>query len=555
MTRPNQVDSVLSNEVRQMPILSHDNKAFLDSEEIQNAPLMYDDVALLSTNDVPLLTSITTAQNQEQEIDDQLHVPASSNQDCRLECMPQNSVSAIQVTAVLVTLRQTYTDTFCKVLQSQQQRTLRRGAFRAWGTFARDMAAEERLCNVVCKIKLRTVRREVFHAWRLSGKNQIEALESEIETLNARVHMLEQQKTRQPDMDHIVSELAKRGLFVSTQSQTVQKTVAAQSQVTEQQETKGFFSSITGWGKSKKSTQPPVQVPQITPETKSDKGETSLDSESDKDPRSEPETEPESIEKPPQPLPLCMSKDAPLPPPPPPVSKDALPPPVSKDAPPPPPPPSVLTATNMSDTPVNIASRIPRQKEKSSQNTPKLTSITAVQEAQFKSLMRQEKNGEDLKEIIDREKYDSTIRAYNAYKATITSTDTLAPRKNVQTAKSKQISADMEARIQEESKRAQPKKLIGQGLQKKFGNALGASSGDESSSTWSSSDDEKHSTSSEKKSSIAVEPKGKAEQETPAKEVNCALFSVLGAMIDDDDMPPADMDASANIEDDYEDLC
>jgi len=531
----------LSNDVREMPTLSLNNTAFLDSKDSQIAQIAYD-----------------------------------SNKDCDLEY----SVELKDVQEIFVQMEQDCTgkiySKICKFLQIRQKRTLLRGAFRVWDILARDMAAGERLCNIVCKIKLRTVRREVFHAWRSSGKNQIEALQSQIDTLNARVRVLEQQKTRQPDMEYIVGELTKKGLVVSTQSQTMQKTAAAESHVKEDQETKGFFSSLTGWGRSKKSPQTPVQVLQITPETTSNERETSLhsDSESDNDPKSESDSEPEleSITKPPPPP--SMSKDAQPPPPPPPsMSKDALPPPppppsMSKNAPPPPtppPPPDVSPATMMSDTPVSIASRIPRQKEKSSQNTPKLTSITAVQEAQFKSLMRQEKNGADLNDIIDKDKYDDTIREYNAYKATITSPDAVAPRKNVQTKKSKQINDDMEARIKEESERAQPKKMIGQELQKKFCNTRGASSGDESSSAWQSSDDEKHSASCKKESSIAVECKVNDEQETGEKKYSSEFFSQLGSLLDDDDMPLAETNASAGTEDekytvknasaDQDDLC
>jgi hypothetical protein len=516
---------------------------------------MHDDVALLSANDVPLLTSITTAQNQDQEIDDKLHVSVSSNEDSELECMSENSVSAIQVTAVLVTMRQTYTDKFCNVLQSQQKRTLRRGAFRAWGTFAVDMTTEKRLCNIVQRKKLRMLCREVFHAWRLGEKNQIEALETEIETLNERVRVLEEQKTRPLDIGYIASELAKRGLVVSNDSQTVQKTAAAQSQVTEQQETKGFFSSITGWGRSKKSTQPPVQVPQITPETKSDKGETSLDSESDKDPRSEaesepeaePEAEPESIEKPPQPLPLCMSKDAPLPPPPPP-------PPVSKDAPPPPPPPPESAKSTQQE------SGSPPQESGSTQSSsgkkaPSLTSMTPQEEMQLKDLKKKHKNG-TLKEVAGTKQEMAVIlKRLEEYEIYLDS----QPRRVVQrpgtSAKALQISAEAEKKKEKEAKQSAPREMMLGEILKRTSGVRDKSSGDESSSTWSGSDDEKHSASGENESSIAVECKVNDKQETPGKEVHCGLFNVFAAMIDADDMPPADIDASANIEDDYKDLC
>jgi len=97
----------------------------------------------------------------------------------------------------------------CAFFQKMQKRTLRRDAFRVWSMFVVDMTTEKRLCKIVQQKKLRMLCREVFRAWRLGEKNQIEALETEIETLNERVRVLEEQKTRPLDIGYIASELAK----------------------------------------------------------------------------------------------------------------------------------------------------------------------------------------------------------------------------------------------------------------------------------------------------------------------------------------------------------
>jgi len=557
----NQEDFISSNEVRQ--ISSHENQASLDDKASS------------------LSSTMMTAQEPTQESDDQSNVPVILN---RLGDFGFTASTKELITAIVVPSEQHFIDKFCKFIQKKQERTLRRDAFRAWGKFAVDMAAEKRLCNIVQAKQERTLRRGVFRAWRLGKKNQIEALETEIETLNERVHMLEQQKTGQPDIDHIASELAKRGLLVSNKSQNVQQTAAAQSHVTEQHESKGFFASLSlnPFGSRQKKTSPSVSPPPpepnekpqspLEPETKTEQYKTPLQSESESDvePKSESESEPETE---PQSSPLSSTV----------VLSPPAGPPLSGNAPPPPPPPGsglprpqgVLPATNMSDTPVMTVSRLPRQKEKSSQNAPQMTGISAVQEAQmtgisavqeaqmtgisaiqeaqFKALMRHERNGENLRCIIDADKYDETIRAYNAYKARNTSTDAVAPRKRVLSEKSQKISADIEAQKKIELERANPRTLIGQRIKKKFHNSRAASSGDEASSGFSTSDNEQNSVSIEKELSIVVEPKGTAEQETPTKEDNVKVFSMLSLLLDDN-MPLVDTDSKTSDDGDDEEL-
>ena len=544
---------------------------------VPTVPLVYDsEVAFLSENDCPFVHALKKeAQEQKQEIYNQSNISVIADTRGDFGYISEDSVSATQVQTVLIEMEKHFTDKFCKFIQKQQERTLRRDAFRVWGKFAVDMAAEKRLCNIVQTKQECTLRRGAFRAWRLGGKNQIEALETEIETLNERVRVLEQQKTGQPDIDHIASELAKRGLLVSNKSQTVQQTAAAQSHVTAQQPVEktsgGLLSYIPSLFCGRKSpvaeqSQPPE--PSMKSENKSEsKSESEKDphsdsdmdsksyvepeTESEKDPQSdsemdsksyvEPETE---SEKDPQSDSEMDSKSyvepkteekTPLSP-----SVNAPPPPLGSGLPPPPPPPpplslsqGVLPTTNMSDTPVSIVSRLPRQKEKSSQNAPQMTSISAVQEAQFKALMRHERNGTNLRDVMDVDKYDETIRAFKAYKARITSTDAVAPRKRVLSEKSQKINANIEAQNKEALQRAQPRTLMGQGLKKKFGNVRAASSGDEAGSGFSTSDDEQNSVSSEKELSIVVEPKGTAEQETPTKEDNVEVFSMLSLLLGD----------------------
>ena len=529
----NQEDFISSNEVRQ--ISSHENQASLDDKASS------------------LSSTMMTEQDPTQESDDQSNVPVILN---RPGDFGFTAPTKELITAIVETSEQQFTDKFCKFIQKKQERTLRRDAFRAWGKFAVDMAAEKRLCNIVQTKQERTLRRGAFRAWRLGGKNQIEALETEIETLNERVRVLEQQKTGQPDIDHIASELTKRGLLVSNKSQTVQQTAAAQSHVTAQQPVEktsgGLLSYIPSlsWGRKSpvaEQSQPPE--PSMKSENKSEsKSESEKDPHSDSDMDSKSYVEPETeSEKDPQSDSEMDSKSyvepktekkTPLSP-----SVNAPPPPLESGLPPPPPPPpgsglprpqGVLPSTNMSDTPVmTVSQNVPQMTGISAVQEAQMTGISAVQEAQFKALMRHERNGEDLRNVMDADKYDETIRAFKAYKARTTSTDAVAPRKRVLSEKSQEISANIEAQKKEEAKRAQPQQLIGQGLKKKFCNLRAASSGDEASSGFSTSDDEQNSVSSEKELSIVVEPKGTAEQETPTKEDNFEVFNMLSLLLGD----------------------
>jgi hypothetical protein len=534
---------MLSNEVREMPTLSHDNKTSSNFKNTQITTLIHVDVPLLSATDTPFLTSLVKAQNKE-EIDDQSYVAVSSNEVRELECMPENSLLAIKVTEVLLTMKQTYIDAFRKVLQSQQKRTLRRGAFRAWGMFARDMATEKRLCNVVCKIKLRTVRREVFHAWRSSGKNQIEALETEIETLTERVRVLEEQKTRQPDMDHIVSELAKRGLFVSTQSQPMQKT-EAQSHVTEDQEAKSFLGSwnpLGSWVKTKTSNKSLPQEPPIKPNTESKKDETplDLDSESEKDPTSDPESEPESIKKP---SPPSMSKDAP---PPPPLASAPTPPPMSGDAPPPPPPPPPPSESAKS---TQQESGSPPQESGSTQSSsgkkaPSLITMTPQEELKLKDLRKKQING-TLKEVAKTEQEMTVIlKKLEEYEIYLKSQPPRVTQLPGTSAKAQKINAKAKAALRQGS------------VEYSFNMSLLSAASfrkrqAEQESTQYSSDEEKQSIN--KEPSNVVEDKCDAKQETPAKETKASSLECNNGMMISD--VPVDKTDSNTSDDDQLDFC
>jgi len=180
--------------------------------------------------------------------------------------------------------------------------------------------------------------------------------------------------------------------------------------------------------------------------------------------------------------------------------------------------------------------------------------MDTVQEAKLKALILAQRNGEDLTDRVPAEEMESTLKAIAAYKARKTSTDTLAPRRHVPSERSKQISADIEARKREESQKTQPKQLIGQGL-KKFAKARGKSSSDESSGGYSTSDDDKNSVLSEETPLIAAEDEGNAKQETGEKKLSPAFLSQLGSLLDDDDMDNLDnpvQEAKTNEQDDLD---
>jgi hypothetical protein len=231
-----------------------DERAAFSRSECNEAPVLHDDSNVCKIPD----GDIMEAQEPQQENGDQSLFPVVSDRSDFLGCIPRNSILVEQIKDVVMDMKYTYTDKFDKVLQFQQKRTLRRDAFRVWDVFAVHMAAEKRLCNIVQTKKWHTVCREVFRAWRLGEKNQIEALETEIEALNERVRTLEEQKTRPLDIDYIARELGKRSLFVSKQSQSVQQTEAVQSKVAEQQPaaktSSSWLPSLT-WGRKSPITE------------------------------------------------------------------------------------------------------------------------------------------------------------------------------------------------------------------------------------------------------------------------------------------------------------
>jgi hypothetical protein len=204
--------------------------------------------------------------------------------------------------------------------------------------------------------------------------------------------------------------------------------------------------------------------------------------------------------------------------------------------------------------------RIPRQPDKSSGKMAAATGNVA-DEAKLRNWIRMHKNG-TLREIFEEEnEYKLAVKQIEAFQARNQSTDTLAPRSRVQSDKAKKISADIEARKKEESQRAQPKQLVGQGL-KRFARARGKSSSDESSGDFSSSDDDKNSVPSKETPLIAAEDEGNAKQETGEKKLSTGIFSLLGSLLDGDDMenldkPAREVDSNSpkSAPDDMSDLC
>ena len=459
-------------------------------------------------------------------------------------------------------MKDTYIDKFDKVLQFQQKRTLRRDAFRAWDVFAVHMAAEKRLCNIVHAKKWRTVCREVFRAWRLGEKNQIETLETEIEALNERVRTLEEQKTRPLDIDYIARELAKKGLFISKQSQSVQQTEAVQSKVAEQQpaaKTSGSWLPSLSWARSSpKTEQPPppesTEKPQPPPEpeTKTEQDKTPLqpepesDSESDVDPtsESEPETEPEKEKQPT----------------PPPVSLPGFKPPPSGGAPPPPPPvpPPGFKPSPPKRTQDVKKESIQKSPDKSSGKMAAATGkVSMVDEAKLKSWMMLANSG-NLRGIFDTEDaYNLALKQIEEYRKTKT------PKKSPAVPKS-DTNGGTSAKSQSPESISQ-KKLVGIGLSR-FKNARDRDS-DDSGSNGFSSDGENNDSRVKIEASVVPENKSNVGQdnqdptdeiktsEVPEDNSNTEIFNMLSLLCGDtEDVPIADINANASDDDDL-DFC
>ena len=410
--------------VRRECTLSDDNTVSGHSE-CQEVLLVFDDVKTVPvTNDDNIQVHEVKKENDDQS--------ALSDSSGDLDDTVKEIISccAEEFKTDAVKMQTIYTDRFCKFLQNQQKRTLRREAFLAWGMFAVDMAAEKQLCKIIQTKKRRTVCREVFRAWRLGEKNQIEALETEIEDLNERVCTLEEQKTRPLDIEYIVRELTKKGLFVSKQSQSVQQTEAVQSKVAEQQpaaktSTSGSWLPSLTWGRKSPITEQPPP-----PESK-EKPQPLLESESESEPEpksdSEPEPESENKTQPPQP----PSGGMPLPPPLPTAVNGPPPPPLSTagNGPPPPPPPNQMpkaTSVNQADK----KKAVHQNQEKSSEKGAAATgNMSVADEARLRGWIRMQNSGTLKDNFENLGAYNSALKQIEEYKAKNQSTKSPAARK------------------------------------------------------------------------------------------------------------------------------